>query len=316
MRIAPGLGRLARTIGWLAITAAFALGGAGLVAQLSHPPGDARRAELTYTADAAMKVRLDAISTQLADVASLVDGLSGDAKTSLEAVASGDGAALQEALDRGTGRATTAEASVASIRSSLAGLPGDGPTAAAIYGNATLVRRAALLAALDSVAGLGDLWGSVTAKAHDAAMLTLAIRDHDAAVAGAAASGVNAQYAAAIDQLGQAAVLLGQIAQLRKDIVTSTDQTVLDDWIARHDRYDKALLALYQALKASRGQRNPTVDAAYREENLARQQLPPDNRQIVVIVAEVASSGLTQAVVAIESARGRIDQALPAVSPG
>jgi hypothetical protein len=156
----------------------------------------------------------------------------------------------------------------------------------------------------------------VTVKARDAATLTLAIRDHDAAVAAAAASGVKAQYAAAIDQLGRASTLLTQIAQLRKDIVTSTDQTVLDDWIARHDRYDKALLALYQALTSSGGQRNPTVDAAYREENLAREQLPPDNRQIVVIVAEVASSGLTQAVVAIESTRGRIDQALPAVSPG
>lgn len=316
MRIAPGLGRLARTIGWLAIAAALALGGAGLVGQLSHPPGDARREELTYTADTAMKVRLDAISSQLADVASLIDGLSGDAKASLEAVASGDGTALQEALDRGTGRARTAEASVDSIRASLAGLPGDGPAAAALYGNATLVRRAALLAALDSVTGLGGLWDSVTAKARDAATLTLAIRDHDAAVAGAAALGVKAEYAAAIAQLGQAATLLGQIVQLRKDIVTSTDQTVLDDWIARHDRYDRALLALYQALKASNGQRNPTVDAAYREENLARDQLPADNRQIVVIVAEVSSSGLTQAVLAIESARGRIDEALPAVSPG
>jgi hypothetical protein len=315
MRIAPGLGRLARTIGWLAISAAFAFGGSGLVAQLSHPPGDVRREELTYTADTAMRVRLDAISTQLSDVASLVDGLSGDAKTSLEAVASGDGTALQEALDRGTGRATTAEATVAAIRSSLAGLPGDGPAAAAIYGNATLVRRAALLAALDSVAGLGDLWTSVTVKARDAATLTLAIRDHDATVAAAAASGVKADYGTAIDQLGQASTLLAEIAQLRKDIVTTTDQTVLDDWIARHDRLDKALLALYQALKASHGQRNPTVDAAYREVNLAREQLPADNRQIVVIVAEVASSGLTQAVVAIESARGRIDQALPAVSP-
>ena len=163
--------------------------------------------------------------------------------------------------------------------------------------------------------GLGDLWTSVTAKARDAATLTLAIRNHDAAVAAAAALGVNAQYAAAIDQLRQAQTLLAQIGQLRADIVTSTDQTVLDDWIARHYRYDKALLALYRALNASHGQRNPVVDAAYREENLARQDLPSDNRAIVVIVAEVAQGGLNQAVVAIEDARGRIDQALGELTP-
>jgi len=315
MRIAPGPARLARTIGWLALAAALAFGGAGIVGQLSHTPGDSRREELTYTADVEMAARLDTITAQLSDVGSLVDGLSGDAKAALEAVTSGDGAALQDALDRGTGRATTADESVAAIRSSLAGLPGEGPAAAAVYSNATLVRRADLLSALDSVSGLGDLWTSVTAKARDAATLTLAIRNHDAAVAAAAALGVNAQYAAAIDQLRQAQTLLAQIGQLRADIVTSTDQTVLDDWIARHYRYDKALLALYRALNASHGQRNPVVDAAYREENLARQDLPSDNRAIVVIVAEVAQGGLNQAVVAIEDARGRIDQALGELTP-
>src|SRR5512140_3172801 len=138
MRTAPGLGRLARAIAWVAIAAALALGGAGIVGQLSHPPGDSRREELTYAADVALKVRLDALAVQLQDVGSLVDALSGDAKASLVAVTSGDGTALQEALDRGTGRARSAETTVAAIRTSLAGLPGEGPVAAATYANATL----------------------------------------------------------------------------------------------------------------------------------------------------------------------------------
>jgi hypothetical protein len=315
MRTAPGLARLARGIGFILIAVALALGGAGVVAQASHPPGDARRAELTYTADLALNTRLDALAAQLADVGTTIDALSGDAKAALVAVASGDGTALREALDRGTSRAGIATSTVESVRTSLAGLPGEGPLAVVTYANATLVRRADLLAALGTVGGLGDLWDSVTAKASQAASLTLAIRDHDATVASAAAHGVKAEYTAALEELAKAATLLVGIAELRADIVTTADQTVLDDWIARHDTYDKALTALYTALKASGGKRNPRVDEAYHQENLARQQLPPDNRQIVVILAEVARGGLNQAVVAIEDARGRIDLALQAVAP-
>jgi hypothetical protein len=310
-----GLGRLARSIGWLVIAAALAFGGSGLIAQLSHPPGDARREELTYPNDVAMTGRLDAIAEQLTQVSATVDGLSTDAKAALLAVTSGDGDALQQAITRGTGRATSVQTTITTVRSSLAGLPGDGAAAAVAYANTTLVRRADLLAALDSVAGLGDLWASVTAKASEAATLILAIRNHDAAVAEAASLGVQAQYTAAIDKLADAATILHQIVVLRKEVVTTADSTILDDWIARHQRYDTALVGLYQALKASGGLRNPTVDAAYREENLARDGLPPNNGEIVVIVAEVAQSGLNQAVVAIEDARGRIDEALSSVSP-
>ena len=305
-----------RAIGWLAVAAVLALGGAGIVSQASHPPGDVRREELTYTADVALKVRLDALAAKLEDVGSLVDGLSGDAKASLVAVTSGDGTALQEALDRGTGRARSAETTVDAIRTSLAGLPGEGPAAAATYANATLVRRADLLAAVDAVGSLGDLWDSVTGKAAQAASLTLAIRDHDTIVANAASLGVQAKYSAALDELSKASAALAEIAQLRAEIVTTTDPTVLDDWIARHDTYDRALATLYQALQASGGQRNPVVDEAYRQENIARGNLPADNRQIVVIIAEVAQAGLNDAVVAIEDARGRIDEAVAAVQPG
>ena len=50
--------------------------------------------------------------------------------------------------------------------------------------------------------------------------------------------------------------------------------------------------------------------AARRAERAAFEQLPPDRRTIIVIVAEVARGGLTQAVLAIEDAHGRIDDAL------
>jgi hypothetical protein len=52
------------------------------------------------------------------------------------------------------------------------------------------------------------------------------------------------------------------------------------------------------------------VQAARREERIAFEQLPPDRRTIIVIVAEVARGGLTEAVIAIEEAHGRLDAAL------
>jgi len=306
---------LPRAAAWTALAAVLALGSAGLVGQLSHPPGDARRAELTYTADLALAPRLDDIAARLTTVQALVEGLAGDAKAALEAVASGDVDALQTALERGTTRSSGLKSTVEGIQSSLAGLPGEGPTAATVYGNATLVRRAALLAALDSVNGLAGEWGSVTSKAREAASLQVAIRKHDETVAQAATRGVAARYADAIALLGQAGGIVDSIAAMRADFVTSTDVTVLDDWIDRHRGYDEALLALYTALKASGGVRNPVVDAAYRAENTARQNLPPNNGAIVVIMSQVSQGGLNQAVIAIEDASGRIDRALAAIAP-
>ena len=308
-------GRLARTAGWSVLAAALALGGSGLIAETSHPPGDDQREELTYAADVAVAPRLDAIAGQLTTLASVVDQLSDDARSALAAVSVDDASSLQAALASGTAHASQIQSSAATIQASLAGLPGDGVDAPTLYSNATLVRRADLLAALDSLSGIGDQWSSVTRQANNAATLTRVIREHDTTVAAAAAQGVQAQYAKAIGTLATASATLDQISQLRQQVVPDTGRTVLDDWIDVHSTYDKALLALYQALKKSGGTRTPVVDAAYRAENVARQALPSDDRAIIVIVSDVAQGGLNQAVVAIEDARGRIEEALAAAGP-
>ena len=68
--------------------------------------------------------------------------------------------------------------------------------------------------------------------------------------------------------------------------------------------------ALYAALDASGGIVTAEVQARRRDEQDALARLPPDRRTIVVIVAEVTRNGFTQAVVAIDDAHGRIDEAL------
>ena len=86
---------------------------------------------------------------------------------------------------------------------------------------------------------------------------------------------------------------------------------MLDEWIDRNRDYDLALQGVYVALVASNG--DPTtirVQKARAAERAAFNQLPPDRRTIIVIIGEVARGGLTRAVIAIEDARGRIEDAL------
>lgn len=300
----------ARTIVWVIIAAALALGGAGLVAQLSHPPGGPSRAELTYAADHVLSARIDEAATELRSIETKVEQLSADARSALQAVGGADAAAIRTALDRGTSTANLITSSVRSLHDSLDELPGESPTAALEYSNDLLVRRAALFAALAAAEGLSDQWSRITDRSVQAAELTIALDQHESTVAAAAAEGRAAQYPQALATLARASGLLEQAEVLRVELLTASDQNVLDEWLSRHRRYDRALIALYTALQASGGIVTQDVEVAYREENLARAELPADSRALIVIVAEIARGGLNQAVIAIEDARGRINTAL------
>jgi len=308
-------------LAWLAVAAALALGGAGLVAEVTHAPGGPAREELTFRNDRALGARLDDASTKLQAISGNVDRISNAAKAALTAISSADSQGLKNNLDRGNGAAILIGSATRDLRDSLAGLPGDGLDATLTYSNATLVRRAEILAALDSALGLAGQWAEVTGNSTEVARLLELIADHETQVASAAAIGRTASknntapYADAITQLQTAKGTLDEIASLRAELISDTGLTVLDEWIARHSRYDDALISLYRSLVASGGKVTLDVQAADREEKLARAQLPPDNRSIIVIIAQVAQSGLNQAVIAIEDARGRLDQALAESSP-
>jgi hypothetical protein len=312
---ASGMSPTAATAAWIALAFVLSLGGAGLVGELTHPPGGLAREELTYTGDRALAVRLDDASARLRDIAVDVDKMALAAKAALGAVSGADSEALRKNLENGGASAVLIASATNDLRDALAGLPGDGPDATVQFSNATLVRRAAILAARDAASGLAEQWAQVTGRSVDAARVTLLLQTHDSTVFAATKSGVKAFYGDALARLQTAAGTLTEISALRAQLVVGGQVTILDEWIARHTRYDQALVTLYTALRASKGKTNLAVQAAYREEKLARDQLPPDARSIVVIVAEIARGGLNQAVLAIEDARGRIDQALAEASP-
>ena len=304
------LRRFARTIVWAVVAAALALGGAGLVAQLSHPPGGPSRAELTWSNDQALGAQIDQAASDLQSIEKKVEQLAQDARAALEAVSGADSAAIRAALDSGGRTATLITGSVRQLRGTLDEMPGDSPADALAYSNELLVRRAALFAALDAAGGLSDQWSRITDRSARAAELTIALDAHESTVASAAADGRAARYPQALATLAQARALLDQADELRVELLTASDQTTLDEWLARHRRYDAALTALYAALQASGGIVTKEVEVAYHEENVARAELPVDSRALIVIVAEIARNGLNQAVIAIEDARGRINTAL------
>ena len=321
-RIQPTVGRAIRGILWTALFAILAAGGAGLIAEASHTPGSPARAELTSAGDAALGARLDLATDQLRVISGDVERLAEDAKTALEEIASSDPTKLQDSLAQGSEVAATINTETNALLDALAGLPGDEPDAVLCYSNDTLVRRAAILAALDAAASLNGHWLQVTGRAVEASQLTTLIAEHDEIVLAAAAEGRGRKYADAATTLDEAILAVVNVKDQRTKLIAGNEPTVLDEWIQRNADYDQALKALYVALDHSGGKITAKVQLARRDERDAFEQLPPDRRTIIVIVAEVARGGLTQAVLAIEDAHGRIDDALaeagaaPVGSPG
>lgn len=303
-------GRAVRAIVWLALFIVLAASGAGLVGQSWHPPGSASRAELTYPGDVALDLRLDAANERLVVIAAEVERLATEAKTALEEVASTDPTRLRESLQRGGQAATTIDVETAGLRTALADLAGDEPAAPIWYSNAALVRRSTVMAAIDAAESLTAHWGQVAARSTEAANLTALLALHDQTVLDAAAKGRASAYEEAIAILDDALATVAQVQDLRRRLIAGTDNTVLDEWVTRNAAYDAALRAVYQALITSDGRITAEVQAARHAERVAFANLPPDRRTIIVILSDVSRGGLTEAVIAIEDAHRRIDDAL------
>lgn len=322
-RFLPTVGRVLRGIFWTALFGVLAAGGAGLVGQAWHPPGSPVRAELTYPGDVALDARLDEATTGLAEIADEVEVLAEAAKAALAETTAADPTRLRAAIERGGAAATTIETRAGELRRSLADLPGAEPFAPIQYSNATLVRRSSVLAAIDAASGLAVHWRQVAARATETANLMALIDRHDQTVLAAAADGRDRRYQRAMGILDDALLLVADVQTMRARLIAGSDGTVLDEWITRNHNFDTALRKLYQALRACSCPNGPftaAVQLANRDYEQARDQLPPDRRTIVVIVSEVTAGGLTEGVIAIEDAQGRIDDALaegdPEASPG
>ncbi|HET9851660.1 MAG TPA: hypothetical protein VFP56_04030 [Candidatus Limnocylindrales bacterium] len=313
VRTTPSLGRAARGLAWGGLLAVLAASGAGLVGLAWHPPGSPARAELTAQGDAGLDARLVAARADLEQVAADLQDLAEEAKTALASVASADASLLAASLERGDALAASIEARARTLRESLDDLPGDEPDAAMRYSNPVLVRRAATLAAIQAATGLAGSWQAVAARASETSRLTALITAHDTTVVNGIQHGLNSEFKNAVETIDEALAVMKTIDDLRARLVAA-DDTVLDEWIRRTKAYDVALQHLYAALVKSKGRVTVVVQSARREERDAYAELPPDRRTILVIISEVTRNGLTQAVIAIDEASGRLDEALADVA--
>jgi len=298
-------------LAWLAIIVVIALGAAGLVTALDHPPGTAARSDLTMAGDAEVNRMLDVATDDLQALADQVEALGIQARGALAALNGTDTAIGEEAIAKGDSLATDVIQRTRALRQRLASVPYVGmPDAGLRVSASTVARHAALVAALDATDGLDASWARLSVGAVAATKMSTLLAEHDRLVGAAAERGRNAKYAEAIKLIDQADDQLATARTVRNQLANTVEVSVLDEWIARNAAYDVALRDLYTAISKVGRKVTATVRAAVKAEAVARDNLPPDRRALVVIMADIGRGGMNGAVIAIEEARATLTDAL------
>ncbi len=298
---------------WVAIIVIIALGAAGLVTALDHPPGTSGRTDLPAPGDAEVTPQLDAAETAFAALADQVDELSTEARAALAALNGADPAAGEAAIERGDQLVSGIIARTGLLRRALAEVPYVGtPEARLTVSDAVVARHATLVAALDATDGLDTAWSRLSTGSVAASSMSRLLAEHDRLIAAAADRGVNAKYASAIKVIDQAKAQIAAARALRDQLSATVDVSVLDEWLTRNETYDVALQDLYRALSKVGTKVTKATRAAVAAEADARARLPPDTRGLVVIMADIGQGGMSRAVIAIEEARAKLTDALDA----
>jgi hypothetical protein len=296
---------------WVAIIVVIALGAAGLVTALDHPPGSTGRTDLTTPGDAEVVPQLDAAEAAFSDLADQVDALGTQARTALAALNGADPATSEAAIQQGDLLVSGIITRTGLLRRALADVPYVGaPEAGLTVSDAVVTRHATLVAALDATDGLDTAWTRLSTGSVAATSMSRLLAEHDRLVVAAADRGVNARYAAAIKVLDQAKAQIAAARALRDRLGATVDVSVLDEWLTRNENYDVALQNLYTALSKVGTKITKETRAAVAAEADARARLPPDTRGLVVIMAEIGQGGMSRAVITIEEARAKLTDAL------
>jgi hypothetical protein len=305
--------RLAVRLAWGFVAALIAIGSAGILATMNHTPGTPARAELTSAGDTAMGPALDAATADLQDLSDEVDGLADTARDALTRVVSGDEAKLQDSIDAGSVTILKVQQLSADLEASLGAIPYAGGDWA-LHVSTDQHRRYEALAATSGVTtGLVDDWAAFTRRSLDAARITRLLERHDQDTGDAAKLGTQGRYKEALKALDLADATIVDARKLRDNLAGSTDVATLTAWLARNADYDAALRNLYAELIKSKARVTDAVKAAFAREQQARSALPGDMQGMVVIMSDIAQGGLNEAVISIETARGKLSDALDMV---
>jgi hypothetical protein len=302
----PGL-----ALAWLAIAVLISIGAAGIVVGLDHVPGTAARAELTWAGDRAADAELDAAQTGLESLGRQVERLGLQARGALASLTGQDLETVQATVDQGTQLVATIRDRSATVRRELLAVPGVTGSPARLTTSAGIRdRHATMIEALDATEGLDDAWARLTVGAIAASRLSGLLSDHDQAMLRAVEAGRDARYEEANGIIDEARAMLDEADRLRGQLANTVDVSTLQEWLRRNRTFDDALRALYTALDESGGRTNETVRDALAAQEAARDELPPDSRGLILIMAEIGRGGLNGAVITIEEARGRLSAAV------
>ncbi len=170
-------------------------------------------------------------------------------------------------------------------------------------------RHARLEEAVKATDGLQAAWAGLTTASAAAADLASELAEHDRLVGEAAQQGRDASYKKAIKTLKAASAVITTSKAARDKLAATVDVTVLDQWLARNEAYDKALAALYDALDSVGGRVTNKVRKAIAAEKAARAPAAPDSRGLVIIMGDIAQGGLNGAIVTIEQAKAVLSDA-------
>jgi hypothetical protein len=307
--------RVAGIAGWCLAIALIALGAAGLVTGMDAAPAENGRPELTAAGDAEVGAALDAVEAELETLAADVESLGTQARGALAAMTASDRETVEAAVAAGDDLVARIDARSLAIRLALEDIPLLGtPAGEYRVSPAVRARRDRLLASLEATSDLESSWARLTQGSITATSMSEALARHDEAILAAAALGRQGEYEKAIETLDGADAAIADARALRDRLAATVDVSTLDGWLDRNADYDAALRRLYGALRTVGGRVTKDVREAVDAERAAKDRLPPDARAMVVIMADIGRGGMNEAVIAIETARGRLAEALePAV---
>ena len=290
---------------------AIALGAAGIVTGMDHPPGTPARPDVTAAGDAEVTPMLDAAQADLSALADQVEALGTQARGALAALNSLDPAGSDAAIADGDRLVADIDARTAALGRDLAPCPTSGRRRSPADLRAVLARHAALVAALDATDGLDAAWARLTIGSIAASRMSAALAEHDRLVVAATQDGRLAKYASAMKLLDKAEAQIAAARKERDDLVQTVDVSVLDQWLERNQAYDVALRNLYKEIsKVARSQ--SAREGRGQGRGRGRARLPPDTRGLIIIMSEIGRGGMNGAVIAIEEARAKLTAALDA----
>jgi hypothetical protein len=312
--LSVALTNLLARIGWLAAALMVALGSAGLVTALDHRPASGARAELTWSADQALRAPLEVIVHDLDPLALDFDALGSQGRAALAALVAADPDTLDKAITTGQALVERIGVETIALRQRVAQLPNTGPGAEGRVSSDLLARVATVSRTLDSTSGIADAWATLSSGSSSASRLVVLLNLHDQHSGEAVRQGSQGNYLDAVKALDGSDPVLAQARDLRDRLANTTDVSTLTQWLDRNAAIDTALRRLYTVLAVTNGQVTEEARQAFDQVKEAQAQLPPDTRALVVIMADIARAGLNQAVIRIEESRGRLAESIAALS--